>query len=277
MITELSDKEYDRYRKFVYDHIGISLGENKKELLRTRTAKRLRILQIDTFDEYFTYINAPENAEELANFFDVISTNKTSFFRESHHFDFLNNVLLPDLVRRKLKGNSIKVSAWSAACSTGDEPYTIALTLDHFLRNYPARDIKVLATDISTRVLEKAEKGLYPADALTDVPRNLLLTYFRKGTGENEGFFQVDDAIKRLVYVRRLNLMAPRYPFKQKFDFIFCRNVLIYFDRPTQKEMADKLYRYLADGGYLFLGHAESLSNVETDFEFIQPTIYRKN
>jgi chemotaxis protein methyltransferase CheR len=274
-MNEISDKDYNRISNLIYDVIGINLGDSKKELLRTRLGKRLRVLGIDSFDEYYTYVTKT-NREELAHLFDAISTNTTSFFREIEHFNFLTSTALPALIEEKNKNNEREIRIWSAASSTGEEAYSIAMTVSEFLQFKPGWTVKILATDVSTKVLEKLTAGIYPEERISSVPLALQKKYFRKGTGENAGKVMVKDVIKNMVHPRRINLQVPKFPFKKEFDFIFCRNVLIYFDKPTQSSIIEKLYRHIKKDGYLFLGHAESLTGIKTQLKYVKPTVYIK-
>jgi len=274
-MANLSDKEFKLFSDLVYDAIGINLGSTKKELVRTRLGKRLRALNIPTFMGYYKYVTG-DNKEELTNLFDAISTNLTSFFREEKHFHFLSSKLLPDLAADKKMRGDKTIRVWSSACSSGEEPYSIAITMADYFRSERGWDIKILATDISTRVLDAAEKGVYRADRLKNVPPQALKTYFIKGRGDNEGSYTVNDHLRDMVYIRRINLLAQSWPFRRQFDFIFCRNVLIYFDKYTQTKVISRFFQYLQKGGYLFLGHAESLAGVDTPFEYVRPTVYLK-
>lgn len=272
---ELSDNDYHKIKDMIYDVIGINLGESKQELVRTRLGKRLRALNIGTFDEYYTHVTKKDQTE-LTHLFDAISTNTTSFFREMDHFNFVTSTVLPALIAEKNKNNDREIRIWSAASSTGEEAYSIAMTVLEFLRGKPGFKVKILATDISTKVLAKVEAALYPEDRVNTVPKDMLKRYFRKGTGEQAGMVMLKDEVKNMVFPRRINLQVAQFPFKKEFDFIFCRNVMIYFDKPTQSGIVEKLYRHLKKDGYLFLGHAESLTGIQTQLKYVKPTVYIK-
>ena len=274
-VFNLSDKDFKRFSDLVYTTIGINLGPAKKELLRTRLGKRLRMLNIDSFGEYYRYVTE-ENREELTNLFDAISTNLTSFFREQKHFDYLASHVLPEIVNEKGRRGDWTLRVWSCASSTGEEPYSLAITLSEFFGQGSKWSAKILATDVNTEVLARAEAGSYKEQRVEGMSKQYLKRYFLRGVGRSHGLVKVKNEIKNMVTFRRLNLTVPRYPFRKEFDFIFCRNVMIYFDKYTQKQIIDRLYMHLRKGGYLFLGHAESLTGIETDFIYIQPTIYRK-
>ncbi len=274
-VFKITEKDFKRFSDLVYSSIGINLGPAKKELLRTRLGKRLRLLGIPNFSEYYRYVTE-ENRDELTNLFDAISTNLTSFFREQKHFDYLSSHVLPEIVDEKKRRGDWTLRVWSCASSTGEEPYSLAITLSEFLGAGSKWSAKILATDVNTEVLEKAVNGSYKEQRVEGMPKLLLKRYFLRGFGKSEGMVKMRREIRNMVTFRRLNLTVPRYPFRKEFDFIFCRNVMIYFDKYTQKQIIDKLYIHLRKGGYLFLGHAESLTGIDTDFTYIQPTIYRK-
>ena len=270
MEYSITAEEFQRFRTLIYDESGISLGEQKKSLLASRLSKRLRDLDLATFSEYYAAVTQDPTSEEFTRLLDLISTNKTDFFREPKHFDFLREQILPELESTK------RIRIWSSACSTGEEPYTIAMTLYEAAQN-PARwDFKILASDLSTRVLAKAAAGTYDEDRFRDVPPDVMKRHFLRGRGEQTWVFKVKPHLADAITFRRLNLMDDRFPIKNPLDLIFCRNVMIYFDRPTQETLVNKFHRYLRPGGYLFIGHSESLQWVTHPFTAIAPTIYRK-
>jgi chemotaxis protein methyltransferase CheR len=271
----LTEKLFQNYSRLVYEKSGICLRDEKKALLQARLNKRLRATGFASYDEYFKFITAPENARELTHFIDCISTNLTYFFREPQHFDFLDQVL-PDLLERRRKSRDFRLRVWSAGCSTGEEPYSLAMCVLEHLQDPTRWDFRVLATDISTRVLETAFKGVYSKDKVEKVPPKLRHQYFRKVAGKNgEQDYEVDDKLKKLVAFRRLNLQQ-EYPFKGPFDFIFCRNVMIYFDKQTQERLIVKMSAYMSAGGYLFVGHSESLTGLAHPLTYVRPAVYRK-
>ena len=272
---ELKDREFKLLSDLVYHTIGINLGDSKKELLRTRLGKRLRLLGIPTFKEYYKYVTE-DNKDELTNLFDAISTNLTSFFREQKHFDYLSETVLPEILDERKRRGDFQVRVWSCACSTGEEPYSLAIALAEYLGMSSKYGVKMLATDVNTEVLEKAAQGLYKEARVENLPKVILKKYFLRGEGKQAGYVKIKRQLQNMITFRRINLTAPRYPFRKQFDFIFCRNVMIYFDKHTQKQIIDKLYNHLKPGGYLFLGHAESLTGIDTEFKYIKPTIYKK-
>lgn len=273
----LTDKEFELIRGRIYSESGIKLNNEKKELVKSRLSKRLRKYGFHTFKEYYDYVTGiDKTGNELICLIDCISTNKTEFFREKVHFDFLNEKILPDLIKEKSKRGAYKLRGWSAGCSTGEEPFSIAITvLDHL--DIPLRwDVRILATDISTRVLEKAKQGMYEKGKLDGFPQEIIKTHFVCSRETNTTYYKAKEHLRKMVLFGRLNLMDEHFPFKGQFDFIFCRNVMIYFDKATQGELVSKFHKYLAPGGCLFIGHSESLSGVPNSLEYIQPTVYRK-
>ncbi|MBN2808704.1 MAG: protein-glutamate O-methyltransferase [Deltaproteobacteria bacterium] len=272
-LDKISDKEFVRFCEFVYKRCGISLSENKRDLVHSRLAKRLRSLGLDNYDDYFKLLyEGPDNEVEIVNLLDAISTNVTYFFREDKHFDFLVSTFIPELEAAKKREHGKKIRIWSAGCSTGEEPYSLAIT---FAENIALadHDFRILATDLSTNVLAHARKGVYDKERLRNVSGNMLRKYF---TGSRDGSrFKVDDKLAAYIKFARLNLMHA-FPFKGHFDCIFCRNVMIYFDRPTQAELVNKFSAFLNPGGYLMIGHSESLTNVEHNLIYVQPSLYRK-
>lgn len=267
----LEDEDFNKLREIVYREAGIKLSDVKKILMQSRLMKRLRELRIDSFSDYYDYL-IENYDEEKINFINLITTNKTDFFRENDHFEFMKDVLLPDYEKRGIK----EIRIWSAGCSTGEEPYTIAMVTNEYFSTKQAPEILILATDIDTQVLQKAKNGVYPEEHLSTVDPKYLKTYFTKGTGENEGLYRVNESLKQTVYFRRLNLLQEEYPMKKQFDIIFCRNVIIYFDRETQKRLFSKFYNYLKDDGYLLIGHSENITSITDKFMLAGRTIYRK-
>ncbi|GAB4239423.1 MAG: protein-glutamate O-methyltransferase CheR [Deltaproteobacteria bacterium] len=273
---ELTDPGFDRFRRIIHETSRIALNDGKKELLRSRVGKILRRRGIGSFREYLELVEEDRTGEELTVLLDAISTNHTFFFREADHFRFLEETVLPGLSATRKDRGERKIRAWSAGCSTGEEPYSIAVTLLDRFRGGAGWDIRLLATDLSTRVLAVARNGLYPSDRLKTVPQDVAARHFSTETGAGgERYYRVSTALRDLVTFGRLNLLEP-YPFKGPFDFIFCRNVMIYFDGKTRETLVNGFHRYLADGGYLFIGHSESLNGIAHPFRYVRPSIYRK-
>jgi chemotaxis protein methyltransferase CheR len=267
----LSDKDFNRLRDIIYNEAGIKLSDVKKALMQSRLMKRLRELQLANFTEYHDYLLEHYEKEKI-NFINAITTNKTDFFRENEHFEFMKKKILPDFDLKKER----EIRIWSAGCSTGEEPYTIAITLHEYYSGKKAPEFLILATDIDTQVLNKAQDGLYAADHLADVESKYLNNYFTYERNQNGAFYRAKDKLKEAVYYRRLNLLVEQYPMKKQFDIIFCRNVIIYFDKETQKKLFEKFYGYLKDDGYLLIGHSENITNITDKFYLVGRTIYKK-
>lgn len=271
----LSEKLFQEFSQLVYQKCGINLHEGKKALLQARLNKRLRATGIQSYEEYYEYVLAGQS-NELIFFLDSVSTNLTYFFRESQHFDFVKDVSLPELLEKKRAEHSNRLRVWNAGCSTGEEPYTTAMCILSCLDSSLKWDFRILATDISTRVLEVASRGVYGEEKVLKVPAPLRQQYFVKRNGsDGKVEYEVGAALKKIITFRRLNLKEP-YPFKGPFDYIFCRNVMIYFDKQTQESLVQKMSGYLAPGGYLFVGHSESLTGLTHPLRYVRPAVYRK-
>ncbi|ADH86377.1 CheR family methyltransferase [Desulfurivibrio alkaliphilus] len=271
--TQLTDALFQKFSALVYEKAGIYLKPEKKELLNARLGKRLRALGIDSFSDYYNHVVHDTSGEELVQMIDVVSTNFTSFFRENSHFEFMADHALPDLVARR--NGKKEVVIWSAASSSGEEPYTIALVAEDFFEQQPGWGYRIMATDISTRVLAHAQRGVYPMDRVVKVPKNYLKKYFQRGQGRAAGHVRIKDALRRRISFERFNLMD-QFPWNGSLDIIFCRNVMIYFNRETQQQLVNKFYQSLAPGGYLFIGHSESISSLKHNFVPAASTVYRK-
>lgn len=270
----LSEEEFQWISDMVHKHCGINLHQGKKELVRARLAKRLRVGGFATVREYLDHVLADKTGKEFTVLIDSLSTNLTSFFRESTHFDYLGGTFLPSLMDKKKKRARNTVRGWSAACSSGEEPYSLAITLLETC-SPGAWDIRLLATDISTHVLRIAETGIYDRKRAESIPPALRNKYMGSNRINGETVYQVNQAIRDIVRFRHLNLMD-NWPFTGPFDFIFCRNVMIYFDKPTQQRLVNRFYDILDSGGLLFTGHSESLTGITHRFAYVQPTIYAK-
>jgi chemotaxis protein methyltransferase CheR len=271
--AELTENQFERISAFVKSISGINLHDGKKELVKARLGKRLRTLGIASFEDYFEMVRADASGNELTMMLDALSTNLTSFFRESKHFEFLAERLLPEVMRRKATDK--KITIWSAGCSSGEEPYTIAIVLREAVDGKGAWDARILATDLSTKVLARAKAGVYDAQRVETVPPGLKNKYFTSEGRHSEKTYTVAPALRDIVTFARLNLMHP-WPMKGPFDAIFCRNVMIYFDRETRPIVVNRFADLLAPGGVLFIGHSESLAGVEHGLEYVEPTVYRK-
>lgn len=273
----LSNNEFEMFRSLIYDTCGINLTLSKKELVKARLTKRLTKTGINSFNDYYNYVTkVDKSGKELIHLIDNISTNKTDFFREKKHFDYLNTTLLPALISSKEKIKNRKLRIWCAASSSGEEPYTLAMTVFNHIKPDNGWDVKILATDISTRILQKAIDGTYKTELLNDVPPGITAAHFSKVLVDNTNSYKAKDHLKNIITFRRFNLMTEKFPFKNPFDFIFCRNVMIYFDQETQHRLVKKFYNCLPKDGYLFIGHSETLSKSDNDFKYIQPAVYQK-
>jgi chemotaxis protein methyltransferase CheR len=274
--AQLADEDFNFLCRLIYERSRIHLSPDKKVLVATRLAKRLRHLQLAGYGEYCDLLRSAAGEEELQFLIDRISTNHTHFFREMKHFDFLREKVFP-AARKKSGVNDAPFRVWSAACSSGEEPYSLAIHLAEHFAPAETNTWSIEASDISTRVLETAERGVYDTDKLGDISQELLRRHFQKGVGERAGQFRVKDVVRRCVRFHRLNLLQPPYPFTQLFHVILCRNVMIYFDRPTQELLIGHLAERLAPGGYLLVGHSESLSAIKHPLQLIQPAVYLKS
>lgn len=274
--TVLPDREFDVIRQMVKSKTGISLSLHKRDLVISRLTRRLRDLGLDSFTQYIEYLRADSEGAELVQMINRITTNKTDFFRERHHFNFLAEKLLPPLFDQGEKSGQRVLRGWSAGCSSGEEPYSIAITLSEFFANRPGWDIKLLATDLDTVMLEKASRGEYDPALLEPVGKAFVGKYFdRQGRGEGAPH-KVKPSLRQMLTFRKLNLMRPEYPLKVPLDFVFCRNVLIYFDMDDKISILTKFHRVLKPGAHIFVGHSESLMMVKDLFRFVDTTVYRK-
>ncbi|MDR1609088.1 MAG: protein-glutamate O-methyltransferase CheR [Deltaproteobacteria bacterium] len=276
---ELSDRDYQAIASFVHKASGINLMDGKKELVRARLVKRIGQLGFKDFKTYFKYATADATGEEMVFLLDALATNLTSFFREPQHFDFMAKTLLPDLEkkRRRPGGGGPRLRIWSAACSSGEEPYTIAMVV---LEKSPyfasGGDFRILATDLSTKVLNVAKRGQYGPESVKNINPVTLRNFMVKSPADKgASIYTVDAHMRSLISFRRFNLMDP-FPYKGPMDLIFCRNVMIYFDRETIGVLVNKFYKILEVGGYLFIGHSESLSGLTHSFQYVAPCVYRK-
>ncbi len=272
----IRDSDYDFIRKLVYNRSRINLGPDKRELVTARLNKRLRATNLPSIGDYCRYLKEAKDEDELSHLIDAISTNHTYFFREKEHFDFLYGHILPEMLKRKAAERWSRFNLWSAASSSGEEPYSIAITLAEFVRrqntDWPWR---IEATDISHRILAKAREAVYREETVSKVPKDLLTQYFQKGFGPHEGNFRVKPDLAEQVRFSQINLLQGEPPNSDPFHVIFCRNVMIYFDHPTQQELVNRLARRLVPGGYLLVGHSESLTAIQHGLTMIKPAIYR--
>ena len=265
----LTEKEFQQIRALAHARFGLDLRDGKQHLVAARLGKKMRQGAFGTFADYYRHVTADPGGQALVELIDALATNHTSFLREQAHFDLLAKTVRSAPTRLP--------SVWSAACSTGEEPYSIVFTVLHALSRTSARQVApfVLATDISTRALEHARQGCFAPERLAALPDGWKKTYLVKASGEREGWQKVKAEIASLIEFRRLNLIEP-FRHGRMFDFIFCRNVMIYFDRATQKDLVNRLAGCLHPGGYLFVGHSESLSGIEHPLEYTCPAVYRR-
>jgi chemotaxis protein methyltransferase CheR len=271
---ELTDVEFEKISRLVYDQCGINLHDGKKELVKARLGKRLRQGQFKSFRDYYQYVMKDPSGQELIHLLDSISTNFTFFFREEKHFDYLRSEFLPELMKRK-RDKGRKLRFWSAGCSSGEESYSVAITLLEAVSNPLVWDMMILGTDISTKALKTAASGIYHRERVRSLPQALVRKYFLRGDLGYEGYVKVKDHVRQYVQFKRLNLMEP-FNLKETFDCIFCRNVMIYFDKKTQADLVDHFYQCLEEGGALLIGHSESLAGISHPFKYVRPAVYKK-
>jgi chemotaxis protein methyltransferase CheR len=271
---ELTDTEFEKLSRLVYEQCGINLSDGKKELVRARLGKRIRSGQFGSFRNYYQSVVKDQSGQELVYLLDTISTNFTFFFREQEHFSYLRSEILPALMGKK-RSNGRSLRFWSAGCSSGEEPYSIAITLLEEVENPLAWSLSILATDISTKVLKVAESGVFHKERIQSIPSLLVKKYFLKGDRNWQDFVRVKDHVKEHIQFERLNLMES-FHFKGAFDCIFCRNVMIYFDKKTQADLVNRFCGCLEKGGFLLIGHSESLAGISHPFRYVRPAVYKK-
>ena len=265
----LTDRTFEKIRKLIYEKAGIDLRQGKQTLVAARLGKKLRESGLKDYDAYLDSVLADKTGESMIALIDALTTNYTSFLREPQHFQFLRDEILPAVAHRG------KFDIWCAAASTGEEPYSLAFTMLDVLGPTAAAQVRILATDISTRALATATQGIYPADRLAGAPREWLSRYMSPGQGKFQGFYQARSAVRRMIHFRRLNLIEP-FTHSGTFPLISCRNVMIYFDKATQQDLVNRMTNHLEPAGHLFIGHAESLSGIHHSLRFIAPAIYQR-
>ena len=264
---QFSAKDFQRVRDLIYMRAGISLSDAKQDMVYSRLARRLRARGLKRFSDYLALLHGGDEREWEA-FTNALTTNLTSFFREAHHFP-----ILAEHVQHQQRGRRIEI--WSCASSTGEEPYSIAITMAETFGSLTP-PISVLATDIDTQGLAQAEEGIYPLDRVERLGAERLKRFFLRGTGPQAGQARVRPDLRSLITFRRLNLLDPAWPVRSQFDAIFCRNVMIYFDRPTQEALVARFTAHLRPGGHLLIGHSESLNGIQHSLQYVQPTIYER-
>ncbi len=269
--AQLSDSEFAKLSKFIYSEYGIKMPPEKRIMLQSRLQKRLRALKIYSFKEYIEYVFSKDGTNEVIHMMDVVSTNKTDFYREPAHFEYLRDTILPQIYTER---KSIKL--WSAGCSSGPEVYTLAIELTEFGIKNAGFDYSILGTDISTLMLKKAYAAIYPEDMVQMIPLDLKRKYLLKSKDKTKKLIRVSQELRKKAKFQRVNFMDDSYPVNDQFDIIFCRNVLIYFDRDTQEKVINKLCRHLRQGGFFFLGHSESITNINVPLKQLKPTVYTR-
>ena len=264
------EEDFKTVAKIMYETAGVNLTDKKKQLVQSRLTRRFRELGMASLSDYVKLVSSPAGSKELSSMVDALTTNKTFFFREPAHFEYLVDTFLPDLKDKR------QIKIWSAGCSSGEEAYTLAMVLEDALGR-STQSYKILATDICTTVLATAKKGIYPADAVDGIPEGFRKRFLRNATVPETGKpgVEVVPELRRKVSVARLNLMG-QWPMKGPFDAIFCRNVMIYFDKKTRQNLVRRYWNLLAPGGTLFIGHSETLGTEDLGYRFVQPAVYRK-
>ncbi len=273
----ISDKDFSRFSQLIYDVCGIKMPPHKQSMLEARLRKRLRFLGLSSYEAYREYLFSQDGmVEELTSMIDVVTTNKTDFFREPRHFDFLIETALPAMIPLTGAGIDRPLRLWSAGCSTGEEPYTLAMFLEEFVWGNKRINYQIMGTDISTQVLEKAVLGIYHRDKIEPVPENFRKKYILKSRDKDAPQVRIIPEIRAKIKFKRLNFMDEKFNVEERQDIIFCRNVIIYFDRQTQERFLARLCSCLLPGGYLFMGHSETLSGMPLPLKQLAPAVYMK-
>jgi chemotaxis protein methyltransferase CheR len=269
----LTPEAYDFLAQLIYERSRIRLGADKHALMAGRLGQRLRTLGIADYDEYCRLLQSPDGEGEIDSLIDLISTNHTEFFREPAHFEILARQVLPAAAAAQTIGQQT-YRVWCAAASSGEEVYSLAIVLAEFARARPSCAWQIDASDISRRMLDRCRRGIYAADRVELPSADLLPRYFQRGHGEREGYYRVKAELRRAVAVHHINLFQPQYPLPKGHDVIFCRNVMIYFDGPSREQLVQRLTEQLAPGGYLFVGHSESLIGLRHALKTVWPSVY---
>lgn len=270
----ISDREFGQLRDLIQERFGINLTEQKRSLLVGRLQKLMRQLNLPTFASYYDYLSNDKTEGSLSELVDLVSTNHTYFNREKDHFDYFSQTALPRIIEKLKKENRKDLRIWCAGCSSGEEPYTLLMLMMEYLgADYSSWDAGILATDISDRALSIARRGAYATERVMQLPEPLRRKYFTPA-GPDE--MAVVDKVKREATFRRFNLMNSTFPFKKPFQMIFCRNVMIYFDQPTREALVSRYHQFTEPGGYLFIGHSETLGRSQTLYRYLMPALYQK-
>ena len=285
---KMTAESFNRFAQFITQQLGIKMSADKIPMLQSRLQRRLRALHLSSLDEYKNYLfDSEKSGEELVDFIDAVTTNKTDFFREPSHFDYLVQTVLPNLdpkgsqqggYVRKYDGNDVgwRFKLWCAGCSSGEEPYTLAMVLSEYTLTRPGFDFAILATDVSTRVLQHAEAAIYDEARVTPVEISLRKKYLLRSKDPSKSLVRIVPALRNKVSFHRLNFMDEQYPVRDQFEVIFFRNVMIYFSKPTQEAVIHRLCDHLKPGGYLFVGHSESLAGLKIPVMAVSTAVYRK-
>ena len=275
---KMTERERIEISSFIESEFGIKMPAVKKILLTSRLSKRLNLLGCKSYADYYRFIRSAKGADEFLIFADLVSTHETSFFRESQHFELMFSRVLPDLCGTGGAGIRRSLRVLSAACSTGEEAYTLAITIEEFRRKRKLRSFnyRITGTDISTKVLSSASRGVYGEGRVGKLPDEYMKKYFMRGKNEKREMVRVVPELRANAEFMHMNLMDKSYPFRENFDIIFCRNALIYFDRENQKEIIRKLTSHLSRNGYLFIGHSETMAGYDLPLRCVEPTVYRR-
>lgn len=277
LLGTMSNSDYRRFSKFIRTECGIKMPDVKKTMLESRLQKRIKNLSMKSYSEYCNYVFSPKGMKnELIHMIDAVTTNKTEFFREPSGIDYVANIALEELVETYGSGIRKKLMLWSAGCSSGEEPYTLAMVLNEFAERSPGFQFTIIATDISTKVLEIAKRAVYECHKIDPIPMRLKKKYLMRSKDKNKRTVRIVPGLRSLVKFRRLNFMEGDFGMREPMDIIFCRNVLIYFDRATQEKLLNRLCYHLTPGGYIVLGGAESLNGLDVPLIQMEPTVYRK-
>jgi chemotaxis protein methyltransferase CheR len=266
----LSPSQFSQICHLVYERCGLCLQNGKESLVKARLLKRLKHLGLASFSEYLKYLDEDQSKQELASMIDVLTTNKTSFFREFQHFEFIRSQILP-----QLQGSHSSATLWSAGCSTGEEPFSLAILLKEGLPEANSRQCRILATDISHPVLDRARASVYAEEVIPKAYASLMKKHLIRIQLKPTPLYRISDEVRKMVRFAHLNL-TERWPIQGPFDLILCRNVMIYFDQETRKKLVHRFWELLKPGGYLFVGHSESLMSNSTEFKYVQPAVYLK-
>jgi chemotaxis protein methyltransferase CheR len=271
----MNEKTFETFKTFIESNLGIKIPPSKQVMLETRLGKRLRALSIPTYEEYCDYVFSPEGFKlEVQQLVDSVTTNETDFFRESNHYDLMTSRILPELL---LERGLDEINLWSVAAATGQEAYTLAMVMEEFGRSKKRARYRILATDISEKVLKIAETGIYTEHQAAKIPNNLKKSYCLRSRNPAQKTVRFKPEIREKIMFRKLNLMDGDYHIKKEYHIIFCRNVFIYFDRPTQKKVLERLYSRLAPGGFLFMGHSENIGSAQLPLKNIASAVYQKS